>query len=86
MTGDHNREAELLDNHMQDLEKLAKMKQENGTLQKDLEQLRCVIFTYQVGASLIRFRSGAKKVCAKKEKPRGKNRKPRETEWQRGTT
>ena len=40
MTGDHNREAELLDNHMKDLDKLAKMKEENGALQKDQEHLR----------------------------------------------
>lgn len=40
VAGDHTREAELLENHMQDLDQLAKMKEENADLKKAQEHLR----------------------------------------------
>lgn len=40
VTGDQTREAELLKNHMQDLDQLAAMKEQNGALKKEQEHLR----------------------------------------------
>lgn len=40
MAGDQTREAELLQNHLQDLDQLAKMKEENGAIKKEQEHLR----------------------------------------------
>lgn len=40
VTGDHTREAELLKNHMQDLDQLAKMKEANVALKKEQDHLR----------------------------------------------
>lgn len=40
VAGDHSRESELLKNHMQDLDLLAKMKEDNGALKKEKEHLR----------------------------------------------
>lgn len=37
---DNTRQAELLDNHMQDLAQLAKLKEENEALKKGQDQLR----------------------------------------------
>ena len=41
VTGDHTREAELLKNHMQDLDQLAKMKEDSVALKKEQDHLRC---------------------------------------------
>ncbi|CAM9397167.1 unnamed protein product, partial [Hapterophycus canaliculatus] len=40
VAGDHTREAELLENHMQDLDQLAKIKEENEALKKAQDHLR----------------------------------------------
>lgn len=40
MSGEQTREAELLKNHMHDLEELTKMKADNEALHKDQEHLR----------------------------------------------
>lgn len=40
MARDNTRQAELLDNHMQDLAQLAKLKEDNEALKKGQDQLR----------------------------------------------
>eukprot|EP00903_Cladosiphon_okamuranus_P012440 g11653.t1 len=61
VTGDQTREAELLKNHMQDLEQLAKMKEDNAALKKQHDHLRLEVKQTE------RRREQAREETARKE-------------------